>query len=164
MPGVRDCELILSTTGGRYVLVHDRVVEKMAAWLDPQEGFKEAGGIFIGSYRGPHLELIDCTTPLPSDIRRRTLFDRRDPGHQAAAFSAWKRSKGTETFVGEWHTHPEKVPQYSGTDWQTWSRLMRRTEDPLVFAIAGWSDWWWSVGLRGSLTEVHVEGQRVKNQ
>ena len=149
--------MILRANRDNYILVHDRVVEKMAAWLDPPTGFKEAGGIFIGSYRGPHLEIVDCTTPLPADVRKRTLFDRRDGGHQTAALAAWKRSEGTETFVGEWHTHPESSPRYSGTDWRTWSGLIRKAPDPLVFAIAGWATWWWSIGLEGSVTELHRE-------
>ncbi len=80
--------MILSSQEGQYVLVHTRVVDTIARWVDERHDFLEAGGILIGSYRGPHIEIVDCTTPMLFDRRRRTLFDRRDPGHQLAAMNA----------------------------------------------------------------------------
>jgi integrative and conjugative element protein (TIGR02256 family) len=148
---VRETPLILASSQSSFVLVDDRVVETMAAWLDGPDGFREAGGIFIGSYRGAHVHITDCTSPMPKDARRRALFDRKDPGHQAAAMSAWRSSGGTDSYVGEWHTHPEPHPAYSGTDRRTWAGVMRRTKHPVVFAIAGWKDWWWGLGKGDSV-------------
>src|SRR3984893_13190663 len=34
----------------------------------------EAGGVLLGRYRGPHIEIMNCTTPLPEDLRTRFGF------------------------------------------------------------------------------------------
>jgi integrative and conjugative element protein (TIGR02256 family) len=102
-----------------FVLMAERVERAMSAFVTENEITLEAGGILIGSYRGPHIEISDCTTPLSGDIRKPYLFDRRDPGHQAAALRAWRASGKTATFIGEWHTHPQDDPAPSGIDLRT---------------------------------------------
>lgn len=142
----------LGTT--RLVLVHPRVVEEILTNIEQPAGFREAGGIFIGAHRGSHIEISDCTRPLPRDHRTRTGFYRKDPGHQAAALAAWKASNGTDTFVGEWHTHPEDHPRYSFVDRLTWGTLMCRSRDPVVLAIGGWREVWWGLGVEGRIQHL----------
>lgn len=138
----------------RYVLVAPMVLATIDAFLTGDERCNEAGGILIGSYRGSHVEVIGCTAPMPLDIRSRYCFDRRDPGHQAAALEAWHASGRTETFVGEWHTHPESHPVPSGRDRQTWAHIMKKNSNPLVFLIGGWESLWLAVGERGLVAEA----------
>jgi integrative and conjugative element protein (TIGR02256 family) len=96
--------------GLRLVEVSDEVVRTIDRYSKPGENDREAGGILIGSYRGVHIQIVECTTPLFLDRRSRTLFDRRDDGHQRLALDRWRGSSRTLTFVGEWHTHPETQP------------------------------------------------------
>ncbi|WP_352846733.1 Mov34/MPN/PAD-1 family protein [Mesorhizobium sp. M0622] len=95
---------------------------------------------------------------------RRTLFNRRDAGHQVAAIAAWTLSGGTESFVGEWHTHPEHDPHYSSINRQTWDALMRNARNPLIFAIAGWSSWWWGSGKSGTISHIEPQTTERKNR
>ncbi len=134
------------------------VERTIAAYVADPEIQKEAGGIFIGSYRGPHIEINTCTTPMPRDVRRPTLFDRSDPGHQATALNAWKMSGGTETYVGEWHTHPVDDPIPSNLDLQTWRAVMKIFADPLIFLIAGRRSIWCCQGKCGELATLTVSG------
>lgn len=159
MPGVRYEPLVLSIGTDSYLVVHPKVVETIEANVDGQSNFAEAGGILIGSYRGNHIEIVDCTVPKPQDERRRTLFDRKDRGHHLAAMAAWRRSGKTETFVGEWHTHPEDHPHYSALDRRTWDNLTRRIPEPLVFCIAGWRSIWWGIGRRNLLVPLTQTGR-----
>jgi integrative and conjugative element protein (TIGR02256 family) len=146
MPSMRNEPLVLSIGTDSYLVVRPNALETIEANVGGRSDFTEAGGILIGSYRGNHIEIVDCTFPKPQDVRRRTLFDRKDKGHHLAAMAAWRRSGKTETFVGEWHTHPEDHPHYSALDRRTWDNLMRRIPEPLVFCIAGWRSTWWGIG------------------
>jgi integrative and conjugative element protein (TIGR02256 family) len=102
----------------------------------------EAGGILIGSYRGPHVEITDFTRPAKSDIRQPYCFVKQDPKHQRAATRAWVTSGGKDTYVGEWHTHPVGDPKPSPIDIATWRDLTDATKRAMIFAIVtphGWA-------------------------
>lgn len=123
----------------------------MKKYTTGTERESEAGGIFLGNYRGPHIEITDVTEPLRKDVRAKYRFDRKDPGHQLAAKSAWEISMKTTTFTGEWHTHPEDVPTPSSIDLRTWKSLTANSIAPLVFIILGWSDNWYGIGFEGKI-------------
>lgn len=104
-------------------------------------GTPEVGGILIGSYRGPHMEVIRWTEPGPTDVSSFTSFTKHDRHHQAAASAAWRKSSGTETYIGEWHTHPfgDVIP--SRLDHQTWKKITRQNGMCCSFVLvspAGW--------------------------
>ncbi|MGU3362010.1 Mov34/MPN/PAD-1 family protein [Methylobacterium sp. M6A4_1b] len=130
--------------------------EVIAGYVTEREIGLEAGGLLIGNYRGPHLEVGHCTTPLPGDHRGRYLFDRRDAGHQAEALNAWRRSGGTDTFVGEWHTYPVDHPTPSGRNFRTWHAIMQRTSNLVLFLIAGRRSLWCGLGRTGELQRLKV--------
>lgn len=148
--------MILRANAGNLILLAPRIEGAIAVFVTRRETGLEAGGILIGSYRGPHVDVGDCTTPLPGDVRNPHLFDRRDAGHQSAAYAAWKRSGGTDTFVGEWHTHPVNRPVPSSLDLRTWRALMKRTSRSLVFLIAGYESLWCGLALDGRLSQATV--------
>jgi integrative and conjugative element protein (TIGR02256 family) len=142
-------------SGFRLVDMADDVVQTIEDFSRPMEIKREAGGILLGSYRGPHVEIIGCTTPLPRDRRFWNLFDRKDPGHREEAVRCWQQSGKTVTFVGEWHTHPEATPSPSFVDRSTWRRIARRHKfGPLVFVIRGISGWWFGIWREGNLTSL----------
>jgi integrative and conjugative element protein (TIGR02256 family) len=153
--------VILQCGHGRLILVSERVERAMGVFVTDAQITLEAGGILIGSYRGPHIEISDCTTPLSADIRQAHLFDRRDPGHQACALRAWRASGKTATFVGEWHTHPQDDPAPSGIDLRGWKTLLERTVDPLVFLIAGRQSLWCGLATGRSHVNSTEGSQRV---
>jgi integrative and conjugative element protein (TIGR02256 family) len=143
--------VILRVDESRLILLAPAVEMVVATYVTEVEIGLEAGGIFIGSYRGPHIEITACTTPLPRDVRRPTMFDRKDPGHHAAALAAWKASGGTDTYVGEWHTHPVDDPTPSARDLRTWRLILARGTDPVVFIIVGRRSVWCAWGQKGEL-------------
>lgn len=154
MPGLRNDPLVIRIGVDNYLVVSAEVVRTIEASVGANLGFTEAGGILIGSYRGSHIEIVNCTVPQPRDLRRRTLFDRKDKAHHRAAVDAWRHSGKTDTFVGEWHTHPEDHPRYSSLDRRTWDEITRRRPDPMVFCIAGWKSTWWGLGQRGTVRQL----------
>lgn len=146
--------MIFEIERGEYVCLSTSVERVISAFLVEPEIGLEAGGILIGSYRGPHVEVRGCTAPLPGDRRGPRVFDRRDPGHQAAATWAWRSGYGTETFVGEWHTHPQDDPEPSGLDRSTWWHILARRSDPVVFLIGGRRSLWCGLGRDGIVRRV----------
>lgn len=137
------------------MILADEVVAEIRRFTGPDESRLEAGGILLGCYRGPHVEVLQCTTPMRKDSRTRFGFVRRDPGHQRAADGAWRSSGGTINFVGEWHTHPEDHPRPSNIDRNTWAKLMRkRRHDALIFLIAGRVGFYCDLGLDARLMNM----------
>src|SRR5260370_32544279 len=95
---------------GRLVTLAEEVAREILRFTKYPESSLEAGGLLLGRYRGPHVEILRCTAPMPGDVRTRFGFVRQDTGHQRAATAQWSESGGRINFVGEWHTHPELRP------------------------------------------------------
>lgn len=150
---------MLTSGDGRFILVHAEVVGLIASRVESGASSREAGGILLGSYRGDHIEVSGFTTPYPKDRRLFALFDRIDPLHQSTALTAWQQSGGTDTYIGEWHTHPEASPSPSWLDTRTWRKLIKRSNAPMVFAIGGFNDIWWGLGEVDAIRSLyeHVE-------
>jgi integrative and conjugative element protein (TIGR02256 family) len=140
---------------GPTIVVPLTILGGMRAFQSGEQANTEAGGILIGSYRARDLEIVDFTCPMKLDVRRRYSFDRRDPGHQAAARAAWERSRRTETFIGEWHTHPEPNPTPSPLDRRTWkTALADAAPRPLIFTICGQHETRIWFGFPGKVVEL----------
>ncbi|MCP2223558.1 MULTISPECIES: Mov34/MPN/PAD-1 family protein [Bradyrhizobium] len=140
---------------GRLVTLADAVARELARFAAPPESDREAGGILLGHYRGPHVEVLRCTTPMPEDRRTRFGFVRQDKGHQEIATKEWFKSGGSVNFVGEWHTHPERHPTPSWIDRRTWRKqLGRHKPNPLVFIIVGTAATYCEIGSDGHLVAM----------
>ncbi|WP_425249084.1 Mov34/MPN/PAD-1 family protein [Bradyrhizobium brasilense] len=130
---------------------------RIDSYLRIPERATEAGGILIGCYRGPHIEITECSEPLRRDRRARLRFDRDDPGHQGLASRRWSESGRTHTFVGEWHTHPGFSSTPSTIDLKTWREITRHNiAGSSVFLIRGDDGWWAALGTARSLTQMSL--------
>jgi integrative and conjugative element protein (TIGR02256 family) len=99
----------------------------------------EAGGILLGKRRGRHLEVLLATEPMRTDRRQAFFFEREAQGHAEAARGAWLAGGGLVDYIGEWHTHPQRVPVPSGVDRSEWRKLSgcRPEQSPLLVVIVG---------------------------
>lgn len=97
----------------------------------------ESGGVLVGERRGPHFLITHLTMPMPTDTRRPLSIRRSPKGHVDFIERLVKESKGRLSYCGEWHTHPQRHPSPSGTDIDTWIRLNRELNIPLIHIIAG---------------------------
>ena len=129
--------VVANPSGAGLILIGASVIERMSRYRQVGSSDYEAGGILLGSLRGPHLEVSGCTEPFSGDKRSRTRFDRRDPRHVAAVRTSMSESRGTIGYIGEWHTHPEHSPKPSGQDQTNWRRLLSQAGHRLVFVIIG---------------------------
>lgn len=98
----------------------------------------EGGGILLGRRRGKHLEVMLATEPSPKDSRSAFSFVREADGHAELAEEAWRQGEKQIDYLGEWHTHPQKIPTPSSIDRYEWNKLVRqRPTTPLLVVIVG---------------------------
>jgi integrative and conjugative element protein (TIGR02256 family) len=148
---------VILRAGLRLVEIADHVIDTIDRYSRPPENASEAGGILLGSYRGAHIRIVECSQPLPYDRRTFGLFDRSDHGHQHLAMKHWRESGRTRTFVGEWHTHPESHPSPSFLDRDTWRKVARRNAaGSTVFLIKGYHGWWAELATDKFMTQLVI--------
>lgn len=97
----------------KYLVFSDGVLEHFARNRQRGRFSKEAGGQLFASYRGESIVIVIATGPYGSDRRSRTRFTP-DPDRAEQDIDTHFRQR--LHFVGNWHTHPEKVPFPSSTD------------------------------------------------
>ncbi|WP_080704850.1 Mov34/MPN/PAD-1 family protein [Bordetella bronchiseptica] len=98
----------------------------------------EGGGILLGRRRGKHLEVVLATEPSPKDRRATFSFVREANGHAEFAELAWHQGDKKIDYLGEWHTHPENVPNPSGVDRREWGKLVaQRPNSTLLVVVVG---------------------------
>jgi integrative and conjugative element protein (TIGR02256 family) len=134
-----------------YLLPYDRTlyirpeaIEKMFKYKQVSWTDTEAGGILIGRILEEDENIIidDVSEPMPTDKRRRTRFSRSPEGHQEYMNEAYEREEGSCFYLGEWHTHPQRIPIPSSIDRNDWERLLNVGFESgfLLFVIVGIDD------------------------
>lgn len=133
--------MIFPLLDGRKILIRPEAIEKMRKYRQLQQKDTEAGGILIGRILCESNDFIidDVSEPMPSDIRKRSYFKRKPAAHQAYFDAEWTVSDGRCFYLGEWHTHPERIPHPSKVDKIDWKRIMNLSfeSDYLFFVIVG---------------------------
>ena len=76
----------------------------------------ESGGILLGQVKDKRIYILRASTPSPFDKATRYSF-RRNPkiAQVIINYELWNSGQ-LNTYLGEWHTHPEKSPSPSKTD------------------------------------------------
>lgn len=124
----------------RKVWVSERVLKVWKSHRQTDASLPESFGILIGTTSIDRCELWlnNVTTPMPCDAQSRFCFELKAPGHQRTVDEQFERSKGSQIYLGTWHTHPEQIPHPSGVDKSDWRTCLKRNRGrPLIFVIAG---------------------------
>jgi integrative and conjugative element protein (TIGR02256 family) len=122
-----------------YLQISPAVLDIFGKYAQVNCELPESGGILLGYVRGNHLDIVEATEPTKNDKRERFFFLRRKSGHQNIASQRWVESGGRVRYLGEWHTHPESIPNPSILDLQEWESSAKRRADkrPQVGLIVG---------------------------
>jgi integrative and conjugative element protein (TIGR02256 family) len=125
----------------KILYIRPEALEKMNNYRQLKWTDKEAGGILIGRVlvEDGNFIIDDVSEPMPTDKRTRTRFSRMPEGHQEYFNDVWESVNGRCFYLGEWHTHPERVPVPSSIDRNDWDRLLRLGYETgcLFFVIRG---------------------------
>lgn len=139
-------EVIAKLPTKSILLIEAEVVSLIASFKQDTPNAAESAGVLIGEYREDlHIRVVDATKPCKLDRSTRFGFDRRSPQHQKSVLSAWRSSGKLQTWVGEWHTHPEDHPRPSLKDIREWKKaLPNRT---MILLIQGRKTRWIGVSI-----------------
>jgi integrative and conjugative element protein (TIGR02256 family) len=96
---------------------------------------RETGGFLIGERRGPHIEVTGLTQQGNGDVATNNSFERSCSSHRKAIHRAWRRSDGTQSLIGDWHSHPRGTADASSVDVAAWRTLARISERPVIGLI-----------------------------
>lgn len=140
---------------GAFIL-GDGTLQTMVSLRQDRPSSAEGGGILLGRMiEGSDDVIVDeVTVPTGHDKRTRFFFFRAKVSGTRKIRQAWRDSRGTRNYLGEWHTHPEARPTPSAQDIQNWRYIMaeaRIEQDYLFFAILGIEElavWEWRRGAR----------------
>jgi integrative and conjugative element protein (TIGR02256 family) len=160
-----EVDLVAQLPSGGYLVMSSNLLEKLHQYRQLSPNNHEAGGILIGNVRIStdknkaieiqHIELTNCTFPKPPDTRSRFSFHRRSKHHVQQTNYAWKRSGKQQTYLGEWHTHPEPDPLPSINDLRGWQRKLNNRKVILII-IGQATDWiaYWDGSHSHTLTKL----------
>ncbi|WP_333880467.1 Mov34/MPN/PAD-1 family protein [Lysinibacillus capsici] len=134
--------MIFISKYGNKIQIKPEVVTGLLKYKQVTESNLEAGGILIGRFLSESDDVIidNYTKPSCYDTQKRYFFKRLTKVHQDILNEIWKKSNGTQNYLGEWHTHPENVPFPSNHDFNSWHVLLKNQNDDikrLYFIILG---------------------------
>lgn len=98
---------------------------------------KEAGGQLFAQISGNKISIVKATGPRKPDWRTRFLYFAHRPSEQSEIHEFFKDGLH---FIGDWHTHPERIPTPSQLDIQTYYETFRMSKHALagmLFIIVG---------------------------
>lgn len=133
---------IFAKSDGGKLEISNHALSRMLAFVQNTRRKPEAGGVLIGRYIRDSRDIVidEVTVPTAGDRRRRFSFWRTCWTHQQALDQAWQESGSTSTYLGEWHTHPEDIPEPSDIDLKNWQERLKKdifSGDTLFFVIIG---------------------------
>ncbi|WP_145034914.1 Mov34/MPN/PAD-1 family protein [Caulifigura coniformis] len=85
---------------------------------------REAGGQLFATTAGLVLTIVEATGPRRSDRRTRVSYV---PNRAAEASEIADQQTRGRVFVGDWHTHPESVPNPSPLDQRSIQECFRKS-------------------------------------
>lgn len=117
------------------------VCEKFLEYIKFYHFKRENGGIIVGILNPVRKRIVitDVTEPQKKDKCSSYRFKRDVYGHQEIMDQLWKESDNIKTYLGEWHTHNERIPKPSFVDRRNWINISKRKQnsDWLFFVIVG---------------------------
>lgn len=121
----------------------------------------ETGGAFMGYWGDEEQVVITAMIPAgPKAMHKRHSFAPDQHWQVVRIAEHYERSGRTETYLGDWHTHPgASTAQLSGADRDTLRRIIRarkaRAPQPICIVIYGRAGDWalraWTASERRSL-------------
>lgn len=119
--------------------IKESVVTKLSQYIQYNKHSLESGGLLMGrtNIEG-NTEIFDLTEPMVGDIQNRFFFKRRDKGHIQILTQLNQKCL---YFKGNWHTHPQLVPNPSIIDIRAWKKAMKESKpgesNYIFFIIVG---------------------------
>lgn len=138
--------------------IEDNAIKIMMKYCQ-KKGMNESGGILLGKARNDYSEFIitDVSEPCIKDKSGKFYFIRNKEKAQIIINKKWKQTNGEINYLGEWHTHPELIPNPSFIDRRLLNQCLKKNKYPFngLFMII--------VGINGDLY-VGYKRKEMKKQ
>lgn len=102
--------------GGYTIILHSEALSVMEFFTQKNDTQPESGGIILGKLIGNEVHILRLSPPTELDRSSRMNFERHRLSAQIIIDYEFHNSNRQVTYLGEWHTHPEKLPTPSPTD------------------------------------------------
>ena len=115
----------------RKIKICHNVIHTLFEYIQKGYFSREAGGILIGKENKSNENIIinHTTVPMPKDERKHNRFIRKDKKHIELFENLYKESDETLRYIGEWHTHPEAIPNFSEIDLNNWKKISKESDN-----------------------------------
>lgn len=119
------------------IKVCQNIINTLSNYVQKGSCSIESGGILIGKENKSNKNIIinHITTPMIKDKSKYDRFIRRDKGHVEVFNSLYVSSSGTVRYIGEWHTHPETIPNFSEIDLNNWKKISKDSNNNNYYHI-----------------------------
>ena len=109
----------------RKIKICQNVIDVFYDYIQSDIFLRESGGILIGKENRSNTNIIIkyITTPMTNDKCKRFEFLRIDKAHLEMFKKLYNSSRHTLRYIGEWHTHSEKIPHFSKKDLNNWRKI-----------------------------------------
>lgn len=107
------------------IILQSNILKKMLPFRQSNSSQPESGGIITGLVYNHSVSIVDCSIPSSFDRQNRFNFIRSKEGAQRFIDEKFLASRGTEIYLGEWHTHPENFPKPSFTDLSSFKKTIK---------------------------------------
>lgn len=101
----------------------------------------ETGGMLLGYANPAHVVVTTIIGPGPRARHSRHGFIPDAEYQQVALNAHFDCTEGKETYLGDWHTHPNGIARMSWLDKRTLTRIANETENlsvvPIMAILAG---------------------------
>ncbi|WP_349365541.1 MAG: Mov34/MPN/PAD-1 family protein [Nitratireductor rhodophyticola] len=122
---------------GQRLVFTSAVIEHFEKYQQLRWWQREAGGQLFARLALPEILIEEATGPRPTDWRTRNTYR---PNRTAEQLEIANRFSRDLHFIGDWHTHPERVPAPSRTDIASMREMVRKSAhhfNGFVLAIVG---------------------------
>ena len=123
--------------GDKKIKFCNNILQVIQKYVQSERKSCEAGGILIGRENCGNSNLIIefITEPMTADQRSRNRFLRKDKRHLDFFKKLYEENEGVYGYMGEWHTHPENIPQYSFIDSNNWKKIGKEMKGGIQYHI-----------------------------
>lgn len=125
----------------RAIKISDKMLLLIKTHIQDDYTKSESGGVLIARENISNSNLIieHMTTPFTGDLQSRFGYTRQDKQHVMIFQNLYQENAGIYFYIGEWHTHPEQIPNYSSVDEKNWKRIAKENAEENIFyhLIAG---------------------------
>jgi len=133
--------------------LEQKLANKLNYYKQTRENDFENGGILMGELY-PRSNRIKITHVLVCEHTKNSKYrlELNIECLQKQMNQIWQESKGTITYLGDWHTHPESSPKPSYTDYKTFVKNYYAStfeQNVLLYMILGSNKHIWFKSFNG---------------